>query len=498
MQRPLPAALGLGALLAAGVLTGCGGSTPHTGRSEHKAAVTPAGAVLPIGHSGRWLTDADGRVLLLHGMNFVSKGVGQTPASDGFGENDAAWLVQNGFDAVRLGTTAASIMPTPGAIDQAYVRSFAATVKMLTAHGLLVLVDLHQDGWGPGLGSDGFPDWMTVTHGATNTKTPFPLYYVTNPAIQAAFQSFWDNDAGPGGTPLQTDTAKIWTALSSSVASDPGVLGYDLINEPWPGTTWAPCAQAGGCATQDKVLDAYDARMTAAIRTQDPEHLLFPEPYVLFNFGTGPTHIGLAGDDPNSGMSWHMYTTDPKNEPADIDFAKQWAARTGGALLNTEFGAVTDVPTIDRMVGELDGALMPWIWWAYNEEVLGDPHKAPTDTDLIQPAAVDALVRPHPVAIAGVPTAQHYDTTSRTLAFSFSTARTSGGPFPCGSVTSFQIPARSYPNGYHVTVTGGAVTSAPGSQHLTVVAKPGATNVTVTVAPDGSTSPTAPSAICTA
>lgn len=493
-RRRRVAAAGAAALLAAVVGAGCGGSSaPPTGHAKPDAQAAP---VLPIGHHGRWLTDADGRVVLLHGMNFVSKEPGHTPAADGFGEGDADWLVRNGFDAVRLGTTAASIMPKPGVIDTAYVKSFADTVKMLTSHGLLVLVDLHQDGWGPTLGSDGFPGWMTVTHGATDTKTSFPLYYVTNPAIQAAFQSFWDNDRGPDGVPLQTDAAKIWTALSASVAKDPGVLGYDLINEPWPGTTWQACLQAGGCAAQDRALDAYDGRMATAIRAQDPTHLLFPEPYTTFNFGTDPTHIGLAANDPNSGLSWHLYATDPSNEPKAIDYAKQWSARTGGALLTSEFGAVTDVPSIDRMVDELDGALMPWIWWAYNEEVLTDPHEAPTDADLAQPAAVAALVRAHPVAVAGVPTALHDDTTSGTLTFSYDTTRAGGGTFPCGTVTSLQVPRRSYPNGYHVTVTGGSVTSPAGGQDLTVVAAPGARSVTVTVLPGGSTAPASPAAVC--
>ena len=56
---------------------------------------------------------------------------------------------------------------------------------------------------------------MTITHGAKNTHTTFPLYYVTNPAIQAAFDSFWGNDAGPGGVGIQDQVAKIWGAMAA-------------------------------------------------------------------------------------------------------------------------------------------------------------------------------------------------------------------------------------------------------------------------------------------
>jgi endoglycosylceramidase len=366
---------------------------------------------------------------------------------------------------------------------------------MLTRHGLYVLVDLHQDGWGPSLGSDGFPDWMTLTNGATNTHTDFPLYYVTNPAIQAAFQSLWDDATGPGGVALQDQVASVWSALAGAVGQVPGVLGYDLLNEPWPGTTWQPCLGTGGCPTQDAALDAYDARMATAIRAHDPTHLLFGEPYVLFNFGLSPTNVGLPGGDASSGLSWHMYTTDPSFEPDVIQFASSWSAQTGGALLNTEFGAVTDPPDIDRMVGELDGALMPWIWWSYDEEVVKDLTQPPTGTNIDQPVA-DALVRPHPLAVAGTPTADDYDTTTDTLTFSYSTARPGGGAYECGTLTSIQVPRAVYAHGYHVTVTGGVVVSPPRNEHLEIVADRGASSVSVTVSPGRPTPRSTAAAAC--
>jgi endoglycosylceramidase len=480
--RVRPASILAAAVLVAAVLTSTtpagSAATPSRRPTDPTTAVAP---LSPIGHQGRWLTDAAGRVVLLHGVNLVAKTVGETPAEMGFGDDDAAWLVANGFDVVRLGTTAASIMPTPGHVDHAYLRSFAGTVKMLAAHGLLVLVDLHQDGWGPSLGDDGFPDWMTVTPGATDTHTTFPGYYVTNPAIQAAFQSLWDDDADGTGTALQDRAASVWSALAGAVGRNSHVLGYDLLNEPWPGTTYAPCVGAGGCPVQDAALSTFEARMTTAVRSVDPTHLVFGEPYVLFNFGSSPTNIALPGGDPESGMSWHMYTIGASSEPAVIQFADDWSNQTGGALLNTEFGATEDPVAVNRMVSELDDALQPWIWWSY-DEFEHDLHQPPSDADM-SVAVVDQLVRPHPVSVAGTPTADHYDPTTRTLTFSFDTARAAGGNFACGTLSSVQVPARTYPDGYHVDVTGGAVVSRPRSHVLAVVADPSAASVTVTVSP---------------
>ena len=294
-------------------------------------------------------------------------------------------------------------------IDEAYLDSFVHTVDVLTAHGLRVLVDLHQDGWGPTLGSDGFPGWMTLTHGAENTHTEFPLYYVTNPAIQAAFDSFWANEAGPGGVGLQDRVAAMFAALAGRLAGHGGLLGYDLLNEPWPGTVWQACSNdPAGCPDQDANLDSYHQKMTDAIRAQDPDTMVFGEPYVLFNFGQAPTTIEAPGDDPASGLSYHVYTLDPADDPAVVHFAEQWSASTGGALAITEFGATSDTATIERQVDLFDRSLTPWMWWAYNENIIRDTQAPPSAANTVGPV-VDTLVRPHPTVIAGTPKQLAYD-----------------------------------------------------------------------------------------
>ena len=184
--------LGVAALVLFGLPTHAGARRDVPVRRASTRGFPSTGPGL-ISHDGRWLTDSQGRVVLLHGVNLVAKGP-ETPAERGFDDDDAQWLQDNGFDAVRLGLSPDAFMPTPGAVDPAYLTSFAATAQLLTDHGLLVLVDLHQDGWGPVTSGNGFPEWMTFTHGATNTHTGFPLYYVTNPAIRAAFDGFWSKE----------------------------------------------------------------------------------------------------------------------------------------------------------------------------------------------------------------------------------------------------------------------------------------------------------------
>jgi endoglycosylceramidase len=455
---------------------------------EGRAVSAPTGPGV-LSHQGRWLVDAKGRVVLLHGVNMVSKDL-RTIEQRGFDLDDVQWLQDNGFDAVRLGLSGEALMPSPGVVDAAYVASYAQTVQLLTDHGIQVLVDLHQDGWGPTTSGNGFPDWMTFTHGAENTHTGFPLYYVTNPAIQAAFDSFWNNEQASDGVGIEDEVATMFAALAHAVGPNPDVLGYDILNEPWPGKVWNACqADPNGCPDRDASgLDVLHAKVAAAIRTEDPDHIVFGEPYVLFNFGTAKTHIQPPGGDRNAGMSWHMYTVGTQYEPDVIANAIDWSDHTGGALLNTEFGAVTNPADIHRMVGEMDNALMPWMWWSYDEFV-HDLTKAPSGANIDQGVA-DALIRPHPTVVAGTPTALDFDPAERVLRFAYDATSPTGVRLPDGTETVVKVPPSVYGSGgYSVKVTGGTVTSAPGASELVVTTDPAANGVFVKVWPAGTAEP---------
>src|SRR5437016_3123632 len=78
-----------------------------------QSAASPSPAA-PIGHAGRWITDATGRVLLVTGVNMVNKLSPYTPAADGFDDADGAFLAANGFDAVRVGVLWEALEPQPG------------------------------------------------------------------------------------------------------------------------------------------------------------------------------------------------------------------------------------------------------------------------------------------------------------------------------------------------------------------------------------------------
>src|SRR4029079_5958175 len=107
------------------------------------------------------------------------------------------------------------------------------------------------------------------------------------------WDSFWANRAGPGGVGLQDRYAAAWRHVAERFANADHVLGYDLLNEPWPGTVWPACANPVTCP-QHAQLAGFYRRVIAAVRTADPRHIAWYEPNLL-------TAAGAAVDMPRLG-----------------------------------------------------------------------------------------------------------------------------------------------------------------------------------------------------
>ena len=146
---------------------------------------------------------------------------------------------------MRLGVVFGWVMPQPGVIDHAYVDSIASTVRVLaarTSSRCSTSIRTATDRFA----RNGFPEWATLTDGLPNPNDPFPTYYLTNPAMQRAFDNFWPNQPGPDGVPLQTHYAEAVRSVAAAVHDEDYVLGYDTFNEPWPGSVFDTCL-APGC-----------------------------------------------------------------------------------------------------------------------------------------------------------------------------------------------------------------------------------------------------------
>ena len=457
------------------VPTGTSTPTPNTGAS---------GAVAPLAASGRWMVDALGRTVMLHGVNMVAKRAPFYPSAFGFGADDAAFLAGEGFNAVRLGVDFRGLMPTPGVIETAYIDALAETVAALAAERIFVLLDFHQDGFAPMYNGNGLPDWMAIDDGLPNPpEAVFPLYYIQNPAMQRAFESFWANRAGPGGVGLQEYFVQGVEAVATRFAAEPAVIGTELMNEPWPGADWGPCAlEADGCPLHEQnLLVPFYQRGATALRHIGK--LVFVEPFVLFNFGMARTT--LPGSDPLFALSFHSYALDIAGEEGVVANAVAAAERDRRPLICTEFGATTDPLLIERITGQLEAAMVPWMFWTYDEAIIADEHAPAGPDNLRSVEAFNALVRPYPIATNGTPTAIAFDPTTRRFTFAYDTAGPDGESQPTWVLTVVSVPARQYPNGYAVTVSGAVVVSEPGAELLLLRTEADIEQVSVEVVPAG-------------
>lgn len=443
--------------------------------------VLPRLPLKKLKNHGRWIVDDDGRIFMFRGVNMINKEPPYTLSHIGFDENDAELLAKNGINVVRVGVIYSAVEPAPGTYDDKYLDDIRKTVDTLALKGIMSLIDFHQDGWGPSFICEGFPEWATLTGGhPIRPIGNFPELY-TNKAVGTAFDNFWANAPGPGNIGLQDRYASAWQLAASKLKDSPGILGWELMNEPNPGTHIfkPPTAQ----------LTAFTQKMVNAIRQVDVDHIIWYEPWVSFDVGV-PTDIGPISDPGpvrRIGMAFHNY------EPID-KYDVVWknainhSNATGDALLATEFGAQDTAPPIVQEMNSIDQWMMPAIYWAYSNrtpyqiaKLDGQPVSSIKQGLVYDPALpleppnlwvdkFDALVRPYPMVIAGIPVGWSFDPTSKVFNFKY----TQGA----ASYTEIFVPLRQYTNGYKVSVVGG--TEVHYDQRVVVEANAGTTQVTIT------------------
>jgi endoglycosylceramidase len=448
--------------------------------------------------SGTWVTDGQGRVVILHGLNQVYKIAPYTPGADGFGADDAAFLQRNGFDVMRVGVIWSAVEPHPGEFDAGYLDSIARTVRTLAQHGIYALLDFHQDLYNEKFQGEGAPKWAVLGGNDPNPALGFPGNYFANPAENAAWDAFWHNDPARDGVGLQVHYAHAWAHVAARFAANRNVLGYEVLNEPWPGTTWQPCLTPDvGCAQFDQTMTAFYQRVATAIRRHDRRHLVWLEPNVA-SASADANNVGKV-HDPHLGWTFHDYCPTlaelqqnllcPQLDDQTVTAMMKYGTDHSVPTLMTEFGATQDQDNLAEMVGLADQHLLGWTEWAYTghdktstspdgQALVLDPAKPPTGSN-VERAKLKALAEVYPQVVAGTPTSYSY--ADRVFELRYGTVRVTGGRFAAGSITEVAVPHIQYPHGYRVHATGARVVSSPGARTLRLASRAGAKTVTVTV-----------------
>lgn len=469
-------------------------------------AAADAARQRPLKPSAPYLTDRQGRVVILHGVNVVYKVPPYLP-NDAQGEKtsfngrDARRLRSYGFNTIRLGVSWKAVEPVRSAaagagasgqaraaFDRGYISSLAAVVRVATRQRLYVLIDMHQDYWAEKFGGNGAPDFAVLDDGLPFTPAPsFPYSYL-EPALGRAFTNFYANKQG-----IRDAYVAMWKQVATRFRGDPYVLGYDLMNEP-------SCEiGAGSCAlppppraSVDLLQPLYDS-LIPALRKADPTHPAFYEDLLTDAYG----YPGGIGSDParpfrhrGTVLSHHVYCGQPLNtKPCPVQeedafkLRAREAAKTKAALLLTEFGATDDLAILRRITAMADTYRQGWQYWQYKQYF--DPTTISQTTEALvrddgtaKQGKLEVLARAYPSRIAGKPGSWSFDPDTGVFRLSYRTRRGVKGE------TEIELPlAVHYPRGYKVKVKGGKATSKRGSAQLTIAARRGARKVSATVTP---------------
>lgn len=487
LAGPLPALGGAGGTTVPGL-----GTHGTVGRPGTQAGIPSnrGGAAPAITTNGNWLVNSQGQVTVLRGLNVVDITPPlQTPSANGFGADDAAFLSANGFNVVRLGVDWSLLQPQPGTYNDAYLASIKQTVQTLSEHGIVSLLDMHEN-----VG----PDWATGGP-LPPSSLPFPDSVFLDPAKNAALDKFWGNANDPNGIGLQNNYAQMMQHLSNYFNGDPAVLGIEIMNEPLPGNQYTPTL-AGSPYFEAQQLTPFYNQVAAAIRSVNPEVPIFFEPAITASFQI-PVQLGTV-NDPNTVLSFHDYIYVDQNgvllPDANViaNNALAYAKAHGIPAMMTEFGSSSNQSFIAAELQPADQNTIGWTEWSYGDTTYGgvdgtpewlvkDTAQPPTGTN-VNTAALQTLTRPYAQVISGTPTA--FSFTNGSFEFSYSTQRADGtGAFAADSQTVISVPAIQYPNGYQVNVTGGHVVSAPNAPQLVIASDGNANTVSVLVSPAAAT-----------
>jgi len=398
------------------------------------AASAPDAGLRPLHAThgaGARIVDDLGRTVILRGVNV--NGLGEyyqewpdLPSTLPLTDADFAEIAADGFNVVRLLITWSRLEPSPGAIDTAYLDRIEETVAMAKAHDVYVLLDMHQDAWGPhvdtpdgvmcppgltpAVGWDGAPEWATALVGTPLTCTIGGTRELSASAETSFTQFYADLDG------VQQHLIDVWTAVAQRFANEPAVAGYDLLNEPNPGMVPG--------VTDYTLLGLFYGRVIAAIRSVDTAHTIFFEPAVITGPLAVPAPLPVFSNDTNLVYAPHLYNESISILPGTIEDgfanAATAAARYGTPFFSGEWGwfgeGAVDQPFIERYASNEDARMVGGTWWQW-KQACGDPHAIGTrghrpscagksiySDGLITRAQenVDVLTRAYPRAAPGV------------------------------------------------------------------------------------------------
>ncbi|MGZ3699708.1 MAG: glycoside hydrolase family 5 protein [Bdellovibrionota bacterium] len=326
--------------------------------------------------------DCQGRTVLLRGVNVAGNSKrppyipfalpGTFPAVSDTSKLDV--LQYFGMNVIRLLFTWEAYEPLPGQYNGAYLSELVRVADAAWERGIYTIVDMHQDSFSRDLDTgcgEGFPGWI-VPAGLRDPHSPdrsycsplWPVKSLLDLDMHESFKRFYANESGVRDAFLQT-----WARVALAFRGHPGVIGYDLLNEPWG-------------LEQSEIAPLYEDA-TRIIRAADPGAIVFVEP-LAFLTSNGFRQTALPRPSfQNFAYAPHFYDAgaigagvwDPALDYVEKDGFAKMAAKAkewGAPLFVGEFGGPAKMKNVTRYVDDhyslLDEHLASGTQWTYTPE----------------------------------------------------------------------------------------------------------------------------------
>lgn len=474
---------------------------------------------LTINQQYRMPMDSSGRLLLMHGVNVVYKQSPYLPLLSGFdpefslSDRDIEYLLSYGFNLIRLGVLWEAVETSPGVYNTTYLKQVETLVNSLGEAGIYTMIDSHQDLLTRALCGEGMPTFLVqdLSHHCdshilsslfwligmcrSEDSLHLPKDSNGNPLLSACVQhSFYKLYLSPETNSLfsqlyhnvnglQDKFLAYWDQVHSQFASNPYILGYDLLNEPWPGNFYAnPGLLIPGHLDRDFLQPMY-SRIADLMRNRTENATMLFEPAQFgdvlsmlggITFETGFTAPPGTSNVGNALLNDHTYCCEmsynackggePTLKDAETSCAsfnrrkilkrKSDADRLGVGLIMSEFGACFDTAAcaaeITAVTSAADEVLASWAYWQYKgfgdfttftaELGLDEGLFYPNST--VQDTKVAALTRTYAQATQGVPQWMYFNPGSQAFGFRYTLNTTVPAPTEIYYNTQYHYPGK--------------------------------------------------------
>ncbi len=377
-----------------------------------------------------------------------------------------------GIDAMRVPFTWAALEGTEGTNDTAWLSMYAELLASAWAHGIYTVLDFHQDVYSEVYCGDGFPAWTLKNPPAPHHDCPqWEFEYFDDTDVENAFDAFWGNTTG-----LYPKYLAAWDTVIARFKDTPGVLGFEVINEPAAGS-------ASETTFEATTLSAFYAKVAAHMHAEAPEDLVFVDATEIDG-----VQLSTALENPHvPGVVFapHYYPILPPT-PAQLATGLLAWAKVGAAwnvpVFLGEFGTSNANPEgeayIASVFGEVDAlGFSGATEWEYSvsKELWNSESNTVVAADGTEYPVAQALIRPYARAVAGGSVKQSWDATTKTFTLTYSPA--SG----MTDISEVRLPARAYASAPHVVVEGGCYDATTVKGELLLRANAGSRTVTLTV-----------------